>query len=221
VNNAVKLALSLILSGFALAGIYLAWLSVAVGNLENALNNLSEATVESAQQRTLWLASATRARDVAALATWDPAVQDLTGRLWLFGAEHFAGTPKESVAKLRIAKLYLERAALLRPTWPYTRLNLARVEFALDARGVWKMRLQEALASNLRGTFLQIDLMRFRKRLGTHLSGDLAREVERNFDQALRDAPEEMIRAARSIGRREWACAQPIDKLVKDMCARL
>jgi hypothetical protein len=221
VSNATKLLISLVLAVFASAGIYLAWLSVAVSNLENALNSLTEASVESTEMATRWLLSAARARQVARLAHWDPAVQDLSGRICLFGAERFGATPKETVAHLRLAKQYLERAALLRPTWPYTKLNLARVEYALDAHGIWKTRLQEALASNLRGTFLQIDLMRFRKQLGVRLSGDLARAVEQNFDQALRDAPEEMIRAARSIGRREWACAQPIDQIVKEICARI
>jgi hypothetical protein len=221
VSNATKLILSLILAGFAATGIYLAWLSIAVSNLENALNHLTEASVESTQMATRWRLSATRAREVAARARWDAAVQDLSGRIWLYGADRFSATPRETVENLRVAKQYLERAATLRPTWPYTKLNLARVEFALDAHGVWKTRLQEALASNLRGTFLQIDLMRFRKQLGVRLSGDLARAVEQNFDQALRDAPEEMIRAARSIGRREWACAQPIDQFVKDICARI
>ena len=198
----------------ASAGLYVAWLSVATSRLEKVLYEQASGVVDSRR----WSEARTQASVLANAAAWDGATLDLAGRVFLLDAES-AATPKTNIQALRKAQDYLEQAARQRPTWPYTRLNLARVAFALDAHGSWKAQLEQALSLNLRGTFLQIDLLKFRRQLGLRLNGELARAVERNFEQALRDAPDEMVRAAVDLGRKEWACATPISRDVKALCA--
>ena len=211
---ALKYVLSVALAVLASAGLYVAWLGVATSRLENLLY----AQANGALEPTRWSEALVQASALADAASWDAATLDLVGRVFLLDAESQT-TPKANIEALRKAQGYLERSALQRPTWPYTRLNLARVAFALDAHGQWEAQLKHALALNLRGTFLQIDLLKFRRQLGLRLTGELARAVEQNFVQALRDAPHEMIRAAVDLGRKEWACATPINSQVKALCA--
>ena len=209
-----KVLLSVALAVLASAGLYVAWLGLATSRLENLLY----AQANGALEPTRWSEACAQASALANAAGWDAATLDLVGRVFLLDAE-LAVTPKANIQSLRKAQGYLERAALQRPTWPYTRLNLARVAFALDAHGSWEAQLKHALALNLRGTFLQIDLLKFRRQLGLRLTGELARAVEENFVQALREAPYEMVRAAVDLGRKEWACATPINSEVKTQCA--
>lgn len=209
-----KVLLSVALAVLASAGLYVAWLGLATSRLENLLY----AQANGALEPTRWSEACAQASALANAAGWDAATLDLVGRVFLLDAE-LAVTPKANIQSLRKAQGYLERAALQRPTWPYTRLNLARVAFALDAHGSWEAQLKHALALNLRGTFLQIDLLKFRRQLGLRLTGELARAVEENFVQALREAPYEMVRAAVDLGRKEWACATPINSEVKAQCA--
>ena len=209
----VKIFFSLALAILASAGLYIAWLSVATLRLENVLYERANGTLELLR----WDEALVQADMLADVASWDGATLDLVGRVFLLDAES-AATPKANIQALRKAQGYLERAAVLRPSWPYTRLNLARVAFALDANGQWESQLRQALALNLRGTFLQIDLLKFRRQLGLRLGGDLARAVEQSFTQGLRDAPHEMVRAAVNIGRKEWACATPINPQVRTLC---
>ena len=210
----LKCLLSAGLAALASAGMYVAWLSVATSRLENLLYAQANGALEPSR----WSQAPVQARALAHAAGWDAATLDLAGRVFLLDAES-APTPKASIQALREAQGYLERAALQRPTWPYTRLNLARVAFALDAHGPWEGQLKQALALNLRGTFLQIDLLKFRRQLGLRLTGELARAVEQNFAQALQDAPYEMVHAAVDLGRKEWACATPLNNEVKALCA--
>ncbi len=211
----VKLALSFLLTLLAGSGLYLAWLNIAVTRLENTLY---EQAMGGQARTPLWAQACVQARRLAAAASWDAATLDLAGRIFLQQSEMESESPRLKIAALREAKGYLDRATNLRPTWPYTRLNLARVEFELDANGPWPDRLQQAFALNLRGNALSVDLLKFRRRLGLHLTGDLARQAEANFSSALREAPEEMVHAAIDLGRREWACAQPVNAQVKTLC---
>lgn len=211
--RALKFLLSLALAILASAGLYVAWLSVATSRLENLLYAQASGELDSRR----WNEAKLQASALANAAGWDAATLDLAGRVFLLDAES-ASTPQVNIQALRKAQGYLERAALQRPTWPYTRLNLARVVFALDVHGGWEKQLEHALALNLRGTFLQIDLLKFRRQLGLRLTGQLARAVEQNFVQALQDAPDEMVRAAVDLGRKEWACATPINRRVKLLC---
>ena len=210
---AVKLLFSLALAVLASVALYIAWLSVATLRLENVLYERANGNLELLR----WNEALRQAEVLADVASWDGGTLDLVGRVFLLDAES-AVTPKANVKALRKARGFLERSAVLRPSWPYTRLNLARVAFALDVNGPWKSQLRHALALNLRGTFLQIDLLKFRRQLGLRLGGDLARAVEQSFAQGLRDAPDEMVRAAVNLGRKEWACATPIDRHVQTLC---
>ena len=210
----MKLLISLALALLAVGGLYVGWLSVATSRLENLLYAQANGQLESGR----WQESQVQASRLANAAGWDAATLDLAGRVFLLNAES-ATTPKANIQALRKAQSYLERAAVLRPTWPYTRLNLARVAFALDVHGAWDVQLKQALALNLRGTLLQIDLLKLRRQLGLRLTGELARAVEQNFVQALQDAPYEMVHAAIDLGRKEWACATPISSQVKALCA--
>ncbi len=210
----LKYLVSVALAMLASIGLYVAWLSVATSRLENLL--YTQANSESVEPS--WSDARSQASALAHAASWDGATLELAGRVYLLDAE-LAGTPKENIQALRKAQGYLESAAKLRPSWPYTRLNLARVAFALDAHGPWQAQLRQALALNLRGTFLQIDLLKFRRQLGLRLNGELARAVEQSFIQALNDAPDEMVRAAVDLGRKEWACARPINRDIKALCA--
>jgi hypothetical protein len=212
--RSVKIALTGLLAVLASSGIYLAWLSIASTRLENTLYEQSSGNADLG----LWASAPAQARRLASVASWDPTILDLAGRVFLQQSDIEIESPRLKIAALREAKVYLERSATLRPTWPYTRLNLARVEFELDANGPWEQHLQRALALNLRGNALSVDLLRFRRRLGLHLTGEIARQVEANFATALSDAPEEMVRAAVDLGRREWACAQPVNASVKKFC---
>ena len=209
----VKLLFSLALAMLASVGLYIAWLSVATLRLENVLYERANGNLELLR----WNEALLQAEVLADAASWDGATLDLVGRVFLSDAES-AVTPKANIQALRKAQGYLQRAAALRPSWPYTRLNLARVAFALDANGPWESQLRHALALNLRGTFLQIDLLKFRRQLGLRLGGELARAVEQSFTQGLRDAPDEMVRAAVNLGRKEWACATPINRQVQALC---
>jgi hypothetical protein len=209
-----KYLVSVALAMLAIAGLYVASLSVATSRLENLLY----AQADSQSVGPSWNDARSQASALANAASWDGAALDLAGRVYLLDAE-FARTPKENIQALRKAQSYLESAAKLRPSWPYTRLNLARVAFALDAHGPWQAHLKHALALNLRGTFLQLDLLKFRRQLGLRLTGELARAVEQSFAQGLVDAPDEMVRAAVDLGRKEWACATPINSQVKTLCA--
>lgn len=209
----VKLLFSLALAMLASVGLYIAWLSVATLRLENVLYERANGNLELLR----WNEALLQAEVLADAASWDGATLDLVGRVFLLDAES-AVTPKANIQALRKAQGYLQRAAALRPSWPYTRLNLARVAFALDANGPWESQLRHALALNLRGTFLQIDLLKFRRQLGLRLGGELARAVEQSFTQGLRDAPDEMVRAAVNLGRKEWACATPINRQVQALC---
>lgn len=211
--RALNYLLSVALALLASAGLYVAWLSVATSRLENMLYAQANGELESSR----WNQARLQASALAKAASWDAATLDLVGRVFLLDAESTT-TPKANIQALRKAQGYLERSAFQRPTWPYTRLNLARVAFALDAHGPWEAQLKHALALNLRGTFLQIDLLKFRRQLGLRLSGELARAVEQNFVQALLDAPDEMVRAAIDLGRKEWACAAPISSRVQELC---
>lgn len=213
-RHALKLLASTAFALLASAGLYVAWLSVATSRLESLLYAQQSGELEAR----LWSAAKVQASVLANAAGWDAATLDLAGRVFVLEAET-AATPKAKIQALRKAQSYLERAAIQRPTWPYTRLNLARVAFALDAHGSWQAELKHALSLNLRGTFLQIDLLKFRRQLGLRLTGELARAVEQNFVQALQDAPYEMVRAAVDLGRKEWACATPINSYVKTLCA--
>ena len=212
--RALKYLLSVALALLASAGLYIAWLSVATSRLENLLYAQASGELESGR----WNQARLQASALANAASWDAATLDLVGRVFLLDAESTA-TPKANIQALRKAQDFLERSAAQRPTWPYTRLNLARVAFALDAHGPWEAQLKQALALNLRGTFLQIDLLKFRRKLGLRLTGELARAVEQNFAQALQDAPDEMVRAAIDLGRKEWACATPVSSRVRELCA--
>ncbi len=212
----LKSVFSLAIAALAIAGIYLAWLSVATTRLENLLYAKANDELEPSR----WEQAQLQASALANAASWDAATLDLVGRVFLLDAESQT-TPKANIQALRKAQSYLERAAAQRPTWPYTRLNLARVAFALDVHGPWEIELKHALALNLRGNFLQIDLLKFRRQLGLRLNGELARAVEQNFVQALEDAPDEMVRAAVDLGRKEWACATPINRHVKAVCAAI
>ena len=212
-QRTLKYLISVAFALLASAGLYVAWLSVATSRLENLLYAQASGELESRR----WNEVRSQASALANAAGWDAATLDLAGRVFLLDAE-LASTPKTNIQALRKAQGYLERAAVQRPTWPYTRLNLARVAFALDAHGSWQEQLKHALSLNLRGTFLQIDLLKFRRQLGLRLTGQLARAVEQNFVQALQDAPDEMVRAAVDLGRKEWACAQPVNRRVKVLC---
>ena len=209
----LKYLVSTVLAILASAGLYLAWLSVATTRLENLLYAQAYEHLEP----THWSSAPLQASALANAASWDAATLDLAGRVFLLDAE-FANTPKRNIYSLRKAQRYFENAAKLRPSWPYTRLNLARVTFALDAHGPWEAQLEQALKLNLRGTFLQIDLLKFRRQLGLHLNGELARAVEQSFSQALQDSPDEMVRAALNLGRKEWACATPNNEEIKRIC---
>jgi hypothetical protein len=213
----LKIVLSILFALLGGSGVYLAWLSIAVARLENTLYEQANEPTGSV----LWGQACAQARRLARIANWDPATLDLAGRVFLQQSELETESPRLKISALREAKNYLEHSSQLRPTWPYTRLNLARIEFELDANGPWAARLDKALALNLRGNALALDLLRFRRRLGLHLTGELARQVEANFSSALRDAPEEMVRAATDLGRREWACAEPINTNVKTLCANM
>jgi hypothetical protein len=203
----------LALCALAGAGVFITWLSLAVTDAERALDRLA---VEGSNAD--WVVAATKLQRVAALSTWDASVQDLAARTWLLGAEKYAQTPSLSISRLRSARSYMRRAVTLRPNWPYSWLNLARIEFGLDRRGVWQTTLQRALSLNLRGTFLQLDLLRFRLQLGSHLNGELARAVEASLARGVLDEPFPMIRAAFEIGRPEWACASPQNSEIKRFC---
>ncbi len=212
--RALKYLLSMAFAVLASAGLYIAWLAVATSRLENVLYARTNGELDSER----WNDAISQAEALANVAGWDATTLDLVGRVFLLDAE-FATTPKANVQTLRKAQGYLERAAAQRPTWPYTRLNLARAIFELDPYGPWEVELKHALDLNLRGTFLQIDLLRFRRQLGLHLTGELARAVEQNFVQALQETPGEMVGAAVELDRKEWACANPINRQVKAFCA--
>ena len=212
-SSAVKYLLSLAFAVLAAAGLYVAWLGVETSRLENVLYARTNGALESES----WSEAVVQASALADVAGWDAATLDLAGRVFLLDAE-LALTPKASIQALRKAQGYFVRAAAQRPTWPYTRLNLARVVFELDPYGPWEIELNHALALNLRGTFLQIDLLRFRRQLGLRLTGDLARAVEHSFEQALRETPGEMVGAAIELRHKEWACATPINRQVKAFC---
>ncbi len=212
-SSAVKYLLSLAFAVLAAAGFYVAWLGVETSRLENVLYARTNGALESES----WSEAVVQASALADVAGWDAATLDLAGRVFLLDAE-LALTPKASIQALRKAQGYFVRAAAQRPTWPYTRLNLARVVFELDPYGPWEIELNHALALNLRGTFLQIDLLRFRRQLGLRLTGDLARAVEHSFEQALRETPGEMVGAAIELRHKEWACATPINRQVKAFC---
>jgi hypothetical protein len=199
----LKLALTAGLVLLALSGFYLAWLNVAS---ERAENELSRLLGHTQLERANWVALNERTQSLVKFAAWDPAVQDLTARVWHLGAQNT--TPRESVRCLRQARIHFQNAIRLRPHWPYSWLNLARVEHALNANGNWPEVLAKALALNLRGQFLQTDLARFRLQLGLKLQGELARSVEANFAQALKDNPWEMVGVAVKLNRPEWACAE-------------
>ena len=211
--SAVKYLLSLAFAVLAAAGMYVAWLGIATSRLENVLYTRTNGELESGR----WAEAVQQAGTLADAAGWDAATLDLAGRVFLLDAQ-FAPTPKVNVQILRKAQSYFERAVAQRPSWPYTRLNLARVLFELDPYGSWEAELKYALALNLRGTFLQIDLLRFRRQLGLRLTGDLARAVEDSFEQALQESPGEMVGAAIDLRRKEWACATPINSQVKAFC---
>ncbi len=212
----LKFLLSSVLAVLASAGLYLAWLSVATTRLENLLYEQAYGHLEPK----LWSNARLQAGTLANAASWDASTLDLAGRIYLLDSE-FATTPKATINALRNAQRYLENAAKLRPSWPYTRLNLARVAFELDAHGPWQAQLEQALKLNLRGTFLQIDLLKFRRKLGLRLNGELARAVEQSFSQALQDSPDEMVRAALNLGRKEWACATPNNEEIEKICMNI
>ncbi len=212
-STVMKYLFSLVFAVLAAAGLYVAWLGVATARLENVLYTRTNGELESGR----WDEAVLQASVLADAAGWDAATLDLAGRVYLLDAE-FAPTPKANIQALRKAQGYFVRAAAQRPSWPYTRLNLARVIFELDPYGPWEVELKHALDLNLRGTFLQIDLLRFRRQLGLRLTGDLARAVERSFEQALQETPGELVGAAVDLRRKEWACATPINRQVKAFC---
>ena len=211
-----KLFLSSILAALVAAGIFIAYLGVSSESIEAELYALAEFGVDANVED--WQALSQRSQRLSQLAGFDGASQDLNARVWFFGAEYLPMTPKMQIEALRKAREGFLKAIKLRPRWPYTWLNLARVEFALDARGNWEDVLATALRLNLRGTFLQMDLMRFRKKLGLRLNGELARAVEVSLDQGFADDPDAMVREAIRIGRREWACATPVNSQVQKFC---
>lgn len=215
-NAGPKIVLSAILAILAAAGCFMAYLSIVSESIENELYAFTERGAQTGVEQ--WQALTQRSAHLSQLSKFDGATQDLNARVWFFGAEYLSMSPKMQIEALRNARTGFQSAVQLRPLWPYSWLNLARVEFALDARGNWEQVLAKALQLNLRGAFLQMDLMRFRKKLGLRLSGELARAVEASLDQGFADDPDTMVREAIRIGRREWACASPVTSQVQKFC---
>lgn len=214
-HSGLKWALSAVLAACIAAGFFIAYLGSRSEVIEFELYDLSQPGAATSEK---WQALAERAQRLSRLAPFDGAIQDLNARVWFFGAEYVATSPKAQVQALRKAREGFLAAIRLRPRWPYSWLNLARVEFALDARSDWQSVLSKALVLNLRGAFLQMDLMRFRKKLGLRLNGELARAVEASLAQGMIDNPDILVREAVRLGRREWACAAPITPQVQNIC---
>lgn len=211
-----KYVFSMILAVLIAAGVFAAYLGASSEGLEIDLYALSTQGADASIDD--WQALAQRSQRLSELAWFDGAAQDLNARVWFFGAEYLSMSPKIQIQTLRKARAGFLSAIKLRPRWPYSWLNLARVEFALDARSDWPAVLDQAIKLNLRGTFLQMDLMRFRKQLGLKLNGELARAVEASLAQGIADEPDTMVREAIRIGRREWACATPVNSQVQKFC---
>lgn len=212
----IKYVISVVLAALIASGLYIAYLGASSEGLEIDLYALTEQGADARIDD--WEALTRRSQRLSELAWFDGAIQDLNARVWFFGAEYLPMAPKTQIATLRKARSGFLSAIELRPRWPYSWLNLARVEYGLDARGNWPVVLEKALKLNLRGTFLQMDLMRFRKKLGLRLNGELARAVEASLAKGLADDPEAMVRQAVSLGRREWACASPVNAQVQKFC---
>jgi hypothetical protein len=202
-----KISLLISLSLCALAGAYIASIGARTRAIERDFNALQDGIFAAS----VWPELAARADSLAAFAPWDFDPHDLRGRVYFYGAAVLSvDLPRQSIQRFRQAQGSFERAAQLRPTWAYTQLNLARVQFALDVNGPWQNHLWQMLASGPRDLFLQMDLMRFRKDLGQRLQGDLAKAVEASQQLTAQAHPYLMVRLAAKLNRLEWVCANQV-----------
>jgi hypothetical protein len=184
--------------------------------LEQELRELSDAdhalpapTPEVLQQRMVELGPPLSAQEA-----------ELRARLWWLAARS-STTPAARIGALRAARDALHFALARRPSWPYTWLLLAQVEYALEPRGQdAPIALGTALDLGVRGMLLQRQLLELRLEAARWLPEALQERAQQALRLGIRDHGSDLAMHLRLGQGMAWVCADPeILKTLASWCA--